>query len=125
VQSYTELGFVGGTFFVGAFYLAVLLPYLAGRQHSDLPEGELRRVRPYLIGIIAGYVMGLTLSSRNYTQPTFMMLGLAAIYLSFVGVHVPASVATLNLRLVRHIVLVSGLTVAVLYLFVRFSLARA
>ena len=123
VQAYTELGFVGGTLFLGAFFLAVSLPYAAGKRDSGLPPGELSRFRPYLIGILAGYAFGLTASTRNYSQHTYTFLGLAAVYLNLVRVYVPASVTRLNGRLVRRVVLVSGLSVVGIYLFIRVSLA--
>jgi hypothetical protein len=123
VQAYTETGFIGGTFFLGIFSLAVLFPYLVGREGSSFPDGELRRFRPYLIGIIGGYIMGQTSSSRNYVATTYMLIALAVVYVRLAGVYLPASVTSLSNRLVWHILLLSMLSVAAIYMFVRVSLA--
>jgi hypothetical protein len=125
VQAYTETGFIGGTFFLGFLYLAVLFPYLVGRESSSLTDGELRRFRPYLIGIIGGYIMGQTSSSRNYVATTYMLIALAAVYVRLAGVYLPPSVTSLSNRLVWKILLLSMLSVAAIYLFVRISLAGA
>jgi putative inorganic carbon (hco3(-)) transporter len=123
VHAYTELGLVGGTMYLGAFYLGVTLPYRATRGWPGLPDGELRRFGPYLIGIVAGYVMGMTSSSRNYVAPTYMIAGLAAVFMRLAEAYVPHSVTSLTGRLVREICLVSALTVAAHYVLIRVALA--
>jgi hypothetical protein len=120
---YAELGFLGGTLFLGAFYLAVLLLSRLSKQGTELPEGELRRFRPYLMGIIAGYMMGMTSDNRSYVPPTYMLLGLASIHVQLAGAYLPSAVTSLNGRLVRRVVFVSGLSVVALYLFIRITLA--
>jgi putative inorganic carbon (HCO3(-)) transporter len=123
LQTYVDLGFVGGTFFLGAFYLGVLLPFRTGRQSTWVPEDELRRFRPYLIGIVVGYMIGMTSASINYMVTTYTVVGLAAVYTRLAGVYLPATLTNLNGRLVRHGLLVSVLSVVALYLFVRISLS--
>jgi O-antigen ligase len=125
VHGYTELGFVGGTCFLGAFYLALLLPYRVGATRRGLAGGELYRLRPYLMGIIAGYVMGMLSSSRTGIPPTYMLVGLSAAHVWLAGKYVPTAVTSLNRRLVREVLLASALSVAALYLFVRISLAQS
>jgi hypothetical protein len=125
VQAYVGLGLIGGTIFFGALYTSLLLPYRAGRPESGLPKGELRRFCPYLLGIIAGYVVGMLSSSRNSVPPTYMLLGLATAYMRFAGVYLPPTLTRLNGPLVRHVLLATILFVIALYLFIRISLAQS
>jgi putative inorganic carbon (HCO3(-)) transporter len=125
VQAFTALGLFGGTLFFGAFYLSVLLPFRLSTSGTALPQSELRRMGPYLVGIIAGYAIGMLSSSRNGVPPTYMLVGLATVYVRFAGKHLPATLTSLTAPLIRHVVLASLLFVAALYLFIRISLAPA
>jgi hypothetical protein len=122
VHSLVELGLIGGTCFLGAFYLGVLLPFKARIPPA---ENELRRFRPYLMGIVSGYMMGMTSSSINYIVPTYTVVGLAAVHAGLAKPYLPARLRSLNSRLVKHLALVSLLGVVGLYLFIRLSLARS
>ena len=51
----------------------------------------MRRFAPYLVGIVAGYMMGMMSSSRNYIPPTYMLVGLAAVHVRLAGAHLPAA----------------------------------
>jgi O-antigen ligase len=124
VHAYTELGLVGGTLFLGAFCLGVTLPYRVTRSWPGLPDGELRRFGPYLIGIVAGYVMGMTSSSRNYIAPTYMIAGLSAVFMRLTEAHVPHTFTCLTGRLVRGVCLASVLTVAAHYVLIQVALTR-
>jgi hypothetical protein len=122
VHSYTELGFIGGTFFLGAFYLGVLLPFRAGRSGLVLFAGEFRRFRPYLMGLVAGYMIGMTSSSINYLVTTYMVAGFAGAYMRVAGICLPTRLTRLSPGLVQHVILASGLSVVAVYVFVRISL---
>jgi putative inorganic carbon (hco3(-)) transporter len=119
LQTYVDLGLVGGTLFLMAFYLGILLLSKAG---TGLPDGELRRFRPYLIAIVVGYAVGMTSASINYIVPTYTIVALAAVYLRFAGPYLPPALTNLNGRLVRHSLAVSVLCVTAFYVFVRVSL---
>src|SRR5262249_32778235 len=70
VHGFTELGFVGGTLFVGGFYYSLsTLARLRGKRAAGL-RPELRALRPYLLAILTGYVVGMMSLSRNYIVPT-------------------------------------------------------
>lgn len=95
IHCYTELGLFGGTLFLGAFYFALhgvykLRPQTSGAAeelpvvHAD-PEdadtAELRRLHPFLMAMFVAYAVGIAFLSRGYVVPTYMMLGLATVYL--------------------------------------------
>jgi hypothetical protein len=91
LQCYTEMGIIGGTIFSGAFYLAAWGPYRLKKYFPRITDPELRRLQPYLLAIMVGSIVGMFSSTRSYRVDTYMLLGLAAAYLSIAGKIVPAS----------------------------------
>jgi hypothetical protein len=79
IQCYAELGIVGGACFVGMFLLAIGAVY---RTQRDESEPELNRLRPYVLGAVAGYAAGMMSLTRCYAVPTYMVLGIAAAYIN-------------------------------------------
>lgn len=101
LHSYVELGMLGGTFFVGAFYFALHGLYRARSAQQtpgaeNLPERaehtppqpappdadpELQRLHPYLMAMFVAYAVGISFLSRGNIVPTYLMLGLAVVYM--------------------------------------------
>lgn len=84
VHALAELGFLGGAFFVGAFYFAILSPWTIGRQRlayaAAYGESALGRLQPCIFAIVAAAAASLMSLSRCYTASTYISLGLAATY---------------------------------------------
>jgi O-antigen ligase len=78
VQAYVETGILGGSLYAEAFILAVLVLTLGKGPTVD----SLSRMRSFLLSMVAGYIGGTFSLSRNYVMPTYMILGLAAIWIS-------------------------------------------
>jgi len=124
IHCYTELGLVGGTLFLGAFYLAAWsLVRLGGRGVPPVSDA-LRRQRPYVLAIVAGYAGGLMSLSCPYIIPTYTVLGLAAIYVRLAERELGVPVARLNVALVRRLGVLSVVFVVVAQVVVR-VIARA
>jgi hypothetical protein len=119
IHCYVELGLFGGTLFLGAFYLALRGLHRFGSRQVHIRDAELRRVRPYLMAIVAAYAACMLSLSRAYITPTYMVLGLAEAYLQMATAAVPLSPARFGARHVVRLVLVSLAFVAASYLFVR------
>jgi O-antigen ligase len=97
IHCYSELGLIGGTLFLGAFYFAIKGMYDLRRPLTATPlplgetgrgEGaindldpELRRLHPFLMATLIAYTIGICFLSRSYVVPTYMLLGLAVVYL--------------------------------------------
>ena len=107
IHCYTELGLLGGTLFLGAFYLAFWSLVRLGDRQLPLVTPELRRLRPYLLAIVAGYSTGLLSLSNPYTIPTYTVLGLSSVYVALVEREYGVSVTRLDARLVRRLAAVS------------------
>lgn len=78
LHAFAELGVFGGVFFAGMFIYAVGVFH---RLRTMRPrDGELARMRPYLMSAVAGYAVGLLSLSRNYVAPTYLIVGMAGAY---------------------------------------------
>jgi hypothetical protein len=125
VHCYTELGFLGGTLFAAAFYLALWVPYRHASWQARIQNRELLRARPYVTAIIAGYVAGMLSSSRSYSQLTYLLLALGTVYCRLAADRLSAPLARLDLSLVRRVTVISAILLALTYLFVRISFAQS
>src|ERR1051325_270562 len=82
IHCYVELGIVGGTLFLGAFYFALKGMFdLRGAPDAPAADPELRRLHPFLMATIVAYTIGICFLSRSYIVPTYLLLGLAVIYM--------------------------------------------
>ncbi len=87
VHTYVELGLFGGTFFFGCFFFAAVALYKMSLSTTRILHPELNRFRPYMGAIIGGMGIGLMALSRCYVVPTYMVIGMAASYISLVNRH--------------------------------------
>jgi putative inorganic carbon (hco3(-)) transporter len=119
IHCFTELGFFGGTCFLGAFYLAYWMLRRLGQPENAPLDPELRRLRTYLIALVAGYAVGMSTITRAYVVPTFMVLGLVSAYVAAVNEQTPSRAIRWDIYLVRRLGLVSVAFVLAAYSFVR------
>jgi hypothetical protein len=99
IHCYTELGLIGGTLFLGAYYFAVKGMFdLRNTNHaevlttgqSDEIDPELRRLHPFLMATLIAYTIGISFLSRAYIVPTYMVLGLSVVYMRIHSAQVTA-----------------------------------
>jgi hypothetical protein len=120
VHAYTELGLFGGSLFVGAFYCGLAgLPRAETTTATNPLDSELMRLRPHVMAMVVGYVVGLWSLSRNYVAPTYLTLGLAAVYCRLSAEQSAAPALRLNGRLLKQLGAVSLASVAVIYASIR------
>jgi putative inorganic carbon (hco3(-)) transporter len=79
IQSFAELGFVGGACFLGAFLLVIRAVYQTNIAQA---ESRLARLQPMVLATLVSYAVGLLALSRGYTGSTYLILGLAAAYIN-------------------------------------------
>lgn len=117
VQGYVEMGFLGGTFFVGAFFLAAVGALRSSRypEFSGQPVWS-QMLRPFVVALVVGYAAGTYSLSRNYVIPTYMILGLAAAYIRLALPHPPREYR-LTWAMVRRLAFVSLAVFAFLKVF--------
>jgi putative inorganic carbon (HCO3(-)) transporter len=119
VHGYVELGLLGGSLFVGAFYCALAGLSRAGAGNLDESDPEFVRLRPYLMAMVVGYGVGLLSLSRNYVCPTVLVLGLASDYAWLSAQESPVPVLRLDGSLARRLVVVSLGAVVLIYASIR------
>jgi O-antigen ligase len=119
IHSYTELGLLGGTLFLGAFYLALLALCHPAQAPGGGEDSELGRLRPFLLAAVAAYSACLLVLSRNYIVTTYALLGLVTAYRRVLDARLPRPVLRCDGPLARRVALVSVAFLAVTYVFVR------
>jgi O-antigen ligase len=119
VHCYTELGILGGTFFLGAFYLAYWLLHRAGQPGTPLLTPELEHLRCLLTAVVAGYAVGMLTLTRAYIVPTFLILGLATAFLNLIAARAPALGIRWDGRLVRRLAVAAAVFLLGTYTLVR------
>lgn len=80
VHCFAELGYLGGTLFLGAVLTALWGLYRLGRKDVAIADPQMQRLRPYVLAITAAYFIGVLSLSRSYIAPTYLMLGLAVTF---------------------------------------------
>ncbi|MDB5349294.1 MAG: hypothetical protein JWN86_541 [Planctomycetota bacterium] len=119
INTFTELGILGGSFFLGACYFAFHSIHGLGQFRDHVPDTELRRLRPYLLAMLATYGAGMISLSRGYVIPTYMMLGLSTAYLQVVGSVSDLIPPRLDAPFLRRLLLVNVGFLVGLYAFIR------
>jgi O-antigen ligase len=78
IQAYADLGFIGGTILVAAFYHAYRRLFQLQRPSRLVADPELDSMRPFILAAMTGY--GITMMSTNhpYNVVTYAILGIAA-----------------------------------------------
>ncbi len=119
IQAYVEMGFFGGTLFTGAFFLAAWCIYRLGKQRPPTLDPELWRLRPYVLAIVVGTIVGMLTSTRTYDLPTYMVLGVAAAYVRLTADAVPSTHVRFDGALARRLGLISCLVFVTAYIYIR------
>jgi O-Antigen ligase len=117
VQAYVETGLLGGTLFLGAFYLAAWGVRRA-RHDGDLDEEPtLLKLQPFVFAIVVGYAAGAFSLTRNFVVPTYMVLGIAAAFITMSYGGGTPDWFRLNRRLLTRIAIVGVLGLVFLKFF--------
>jgi O-antigen ligase len=122
LHAYAELGVLGGTAFVGAFYLV-----LRGLWVAAPVDPGLARMRPYVLALTGSYAAGLLSLSRCYHAPTQLLLALPTAYLVLAsrgGGGAAIVVPRADGACLRRVAGVGLIVLAGTYVFVRIMLQR-
>lgn len=122
LQGFADLGLFGGCLFVGAFVLAGWLLYRVGLHSPLLLDADLKTMQPYALAGLSAYGIGMLSLSICYIVPTYMMLALAVAYarMSSEASLVPTKPLRFDVPLAGRLVGAGVLTLAAIYVFVRF-----
>lgn len=123
IHSYSELGLLGGTLFLGGFYFALrglwqARPSQLAFEEDDL-DPDLLRFHPYLLAMLVAYMVGISFLSLCYIVPTYLILGAVIVYLRLVQQSQPVPVVDFRRYLLPHLTGVSLTFLFGMYTFVR------
>lgn len=119
LHALTELGLLGGMLYLGAFAVALWSLVRLVRGHYYILDPQMRRLLPYLTGMMAGYAAGMMTLTLCYILPTYTMLGLASAYGSMTRTTPPAPAIRFDARLVLKLAGLAVLALAGFYVIVR------
>ncbi len=121
VHCYVELGFIGGTFFLAIFYLPIALLRCRSQNEPRGLDPQIMRLRPFLLALLVATVVGMLSSSRSYSLPTYLIVGLSTAYFRILSDQGHALQPPLNSKLVSRLSFASALTLVTLYCYVRLA----
>jgi hypothetical protein len=122
IQAYSELGFFGGTLFVGAFYLCLWALYRLGLCQEQIIDPEMRRLRPYLVGLVGGFMGCMVSMSLTDMLPTYAVLAVVVAYVRLTALRRPLPIMPqFNSGLVLRLAGASMLTLVVFRVYVWFT----
>jgi O-antigen ligase len=119
LHCFTELGFFGGTLFLGAFILALATMRRFGSERCHILDPDMRRLRPFLFAAIAAYATGLMALSNSYIESTYAVLGLSTAFAQVTPVYPAPPVLRFDFRLVQRLALWGLGFLLVMYAFAR------
>lgn len=98
LHAFVEMGLFGGTLYFGLYFFSFLAlwrmtkapisPELQLRIEQDRSLREFVRMQPYVAAILADWAIGTFTLSRCYVVPTYLVFGLAAVYVTLWQQHV-------------------------------------
>jgi O-antigen ligase len=121
LHCYAELGLVGGTLFLGLFYVS-------WRQLNQLNapgrcgvDPDLCRLAPCLTAGITGYIVGMMSVTYSYALPTYTVLGIATACVGLATTPAPQPRVCFNGRLLARLLGIGLVYLILLQLFVRIA----
>jgi O-antigen ligase len=121
VEAYVETGLLGGTMFTAAVYFATMGIYRLRRQNGFPRDPELWAMRPYVLALIVGTFVGQFSSSRAFSLPTYMTLGVAVAYLSLAARQTEAAIERVSPRLLVKVMVIGICGIVTLHLYTKFN----
>ena len=119
LHCFTELGLFVGAIFLMAFLYPLRELHRLKSKGLLILDRNLARLRPSLLGALAGYAAGMLSLSRPYVTPTYMLLGLATVYLDQTRTLPPLIQRGVDRRLLKQVAVASLIYLAATYAFVR------
>ena len=121
LQSFTELGLLGGSLFLGEFLAAFVVLYRIREEIDPLELPGLARLVPYIAAIVAGFVASMLASTRDYFVPTYLVLGLVTACAQSGATQTGFVPLRFDSRFIKLMIFGSLAVITVLYMFMRLT----
>lgn len=90
VHTYVELGFFGGTMFLGTLLIPLVGIYRMRVGDEQCRSPQVVRMAPYIAALILGSSVGMLTLSRAYNPSTYMICGVGAAFINLVSRDIPS-----------------------------------
>jgi O-antigen ligase len=120
VQALAEWGLIGGTMFVGLFYIVLFSVWRLKRVRGQIVSPLLRSFHPYVMGALAAYATSMLTLTRCDVVPTYLVAGLGVSYERLARRNVALRPLEFTPRLILNMFGVSAAYLGVLYVYIRF-----
>ena len=120
IQTYSDLGFVGATFFVGVFYHAYGRLFQLRPRSGVVADSKLEAMRPFIMAAMTGYVVTMMSTNHSYHVATYGILGMGAAYIRLADADQPPPGEWFTGRLIRRWILVSFVFLVGSMLYVKY-----
>jgi O-antigen ligase len=120
VQALSEWGLVGGTMFVGLFYVVLFSVWRLRRVRKQIESPALRRLQPFVLGALAAYAASMLTLTRCDVVPTYLVAGMGVTYEQLARRNSQLRPLQVNSRLLMTMFGVSVGYLALVYVYVRF-----
>ncbi|MEO1997938.1 MAG: O-antigen ligase family protein [Planctomycetaceae bacterium] len=82
IHAFVELGFVGGTCFIGWFLFVALAMFRVVRRRTPCTHPQIAILFPFVAAFLTGWCVSLLSLSRCYAPSTILVVGSAAAYVN-------------------------------------------
>jgi len=120
VQALAEWGLIGGTAFVGLFYVVLHSVWRLKQVRSRIASPLLHSFQPYVMGALAAYATSMLTLTRCDVVPTYLVAGLGVSFERLARRHAPLRPLEFTPRLAMQMAGVSLGYLALLYVYIRF-----
>ncbi len=121
VQTYVELGFLGGTCLFGQYFCCLANLAKLGSTKVSLPDPTMRRLQPFILAALASFTTSEMSLTNPFSLVTYVMFGLANAFIRLADPSPPLTDLLLNRKLFYRIIVLSGLFLLSLVVFTKLS----
>jgi hypothetical protein len=122
VQTYVELGFIGGTMLFGQYYWCLTNLAKLNSKTVHLPNINMRRLGPFMFAALASFATSEMTLTNPIAPVSYTMFGLATACIRLANPIPPLPDLELSQRLVRRIAWFSALFLSGLFVFVKLTI---
>jgi putative inorganic carbon (HCO3(-)) transporter len=120
LQALSEWGLVGGTMFVGLFFVVLYSVWRIKRVRREILAPALRSFHPFVFGALAGYTASMLTLTRCDVVPTYLVAGLGVTFERLARRHTSLPPLEFSPPLLMKMAGASLAYLALVYVYIRF-----
>jgi putative inorganic carbon (hco3(-)) transporter len=120
VQALAEWGLIGGTAFIGLFYIVLFSVWRLRRVRRQIRPLVLQNFQPYIMGALVAYATSMLTLTRYDVIPTYLVAGVGVSFEQLARRSTTLPALELNPALLIRLILMTLGFIAALYIYIRF-----